>query len=151
MSTFYFSRIDNCNSMLFGYTNGVTSDLQWIQNYAARTIMRITKFVNISTNSLCAIALCFQCHSSTTPSYITDMLQKSHHTHATLASAHTPCLFSIDMHTLRQHLVIGHFLLLLLSVTLFKMMSCAPHHCHHQCFLCRHTCFAQLTKTEHSI
>ena len=57
---------------------------------------------------------------------------KSHCTPATLAPAHTPCLFSIDLHTVRQHLVIVHFLLLpLLSGTLFQMMSSVPHHCHH--------------------
>ena len=37
---------------------------------------------------------------------------KSHCTPATLAPAHTPCHFSIDLHTVRQHLVIVHFLLL---------------------------------------
>ena len=43
-----------------------------------------------------------------------------------------PCLFSIDLHTVRQHLVIVHFLLLLLlSGTLFQMMSGVPHHSHH--------------------
>ena len=57
---------------------------------------------------------------------------KSHCTPATLAPAHAPCLFSIDLHTVRQHLVIVHFLLLLLlSGTLFQMMSGVPHHCHH--------------------
>ena len=55
-----------------------------------------------------------------------------HCTPASLAPAHTPCLFSIDLHTVRQHLVIVHFLLLLLlSGTLFQMMSGVPHHCHH--------------------
>ena len=57
---------------------------------------------------------------------------KSHCTPATLAPAHTPCLFSIDLHTVRQHLVIVHFiLLLLLSGTLFQMMSGVPHHSHY--------------------
>ena len=57
---------------------------------------------------------------------------KSHCTPATLAPAHTPCLFSIDLHIVRQHLVIVHFLLLLLlSGTLFQMMSGVPHHSHH--------------------
>ena len=57
---------------------------------------------------------------------------KSHCTPATLAPAHTPCLFSMNLHTVRQHLVIVHFLLhLLLSGTLFQMMSGVPHHCHH--------------------
>ena len=57
---------------------------------------------------------------------------KSHCTPASLAPAHTPCLFSIDLHTVKQHLVIVHFLLLLLlSGTLFQMMSGVPHHSHH--------------------
>ena len=57
---------------------------------------------------------------------------KNHCTPATLAPAHTPCLFSIDLHTVRQHLAIVHFLLLLLlSGTLFQTMSGVPHHCHH--------------------
>ena len=69
--------------------------------------------------------------------------------HCTLAPAHTPCLFSIDLHTVWQHLVIVHFLLLLLlSGTLFQMMSGVPHHCHHLSLVWRHTCFVQFTKTE---
>ena len=57
---------------------------------------------------------------------------KSHHTSATLAPAHTPCLSSIDLHTVRQHLLIARFhLLLILSGTQFQMMSGVPHHCHH--------------------
>ena len=76
--------------------------------------------------------LCYHCYSSTAPSYVTEMLQKSHRTPATLAPAHTPCLFSIDLHTVRQHLVIVHsLLLLLLSGTLFLIMSDEPHHCRH--------------------
>ena len=95
VSAFVLSRIDYCNSLLFGSTHDVTSHLQR---------MSLT----------CCI--------------------KSHCTPATLAPAHTPCLFSIDLLTVRQHLVIVHFLLLLLlSGTLFQMMSCVPHHCHHLC------------------
>ena len=38
----------------------------------------------------------------------------------------------VVLYTVRQHLVIVHFLLLLLlSGTLFQMMSGVPHHCHH--------------------
>ena len=74
---------------------------------------------------------------------------ESHCTPATLAPAHTPCLFSIDLHTVKQHLVIVHFLLLLLlSGTLLQMMSGVPHHCHHLSLVWRHTCFVQFTKTE---
>ena len=136
-----------------------------MQNYAARVILRLPvsssitihlkslHWLPVKVRSTYKIAcLCYHCHSSTAPSYVTDMLHKKPlHTRntrsssytmpllnrpayskATLAPAHTPCLFSIDLHTVRQHLVIVHFLLLLLlSGTLFQMMSGVPHHCHH--------------------
>ena len=41
VSAFVLSRIDYCNSLLFGSTNDVTSHLQRIQNYAARVIFRL--------------------------------------------------------------------------------------------------------------
>ena len=141
---FVLSRIDYCNSLLFGFTHDATSHLQRIQNYAARVILRLPKSSNITTHlkshhwlpvkvrSTYKIAcLCYHCHSSTAPSYVTDMLQKSHRTPATLAPANTPCLLSIDRHTVRRHLVITRFPLLLpLSEILLQMMSGVPHHCH---------------------
>ena len=145
VSAFVLSRIDYCNSLQFGSTHNVTSHLQRIQNYAARIILRLPKsssitihlkslhWLPVKVRSTWKIAcLCYHCHSSTAPSYVTDMLHiKPLHT-ATLAPAHTPCLFSIGLHTVRQHLVIVHFLLLLLlSGTLFQMMSGVLHHCHH--------------------
>ena len=145
VSAFVLSRIDYCNSLLFGSTHDVTSHLQRIQNYAARVTLHLPKSSSITTHlkslhwlpvkvrSTYKIAcLCYHCHSSTAPSYVTDMLHKSHCTPASLTPAHTPCLFSIDLHTVRQHLVIIHFLLLLLMYgTLFQMMSGVPHPCHH--------------------
>ena len=142
VSAFVLSRIDYCNSLLFGSTHDVTSHLQRIQNYAARVILhlpmssRITihlkslHWLPVKVRSTYKMAcLCYHCHSSTTPSYVTDMLHKKPLHTPTLAPAHTPCLFSIDLHTVRQHLVIVHFLLLLLlSGTLFQMMSGVPHH-----------------------
>ena len=125
-----------------------------MQNYAAPIMLRLPKSSNITTHikslhwlpvkvgSTYKIGcLCYHCHSSTAPSYVANMLQKkpSH------APAHTPCLFSIDMHTVGQHLVIVHFLL---SGTPFQMMSGVPHHCQHLSLVCRHTCFVQFTKTE---
>ena len=151
-SAFVLSRIDYCNSLLFGSTHDVTSHLQRIQNYAARVILclpmsssitihlKSLHWLPVKVRSTYKIAcLCYHCHSSTAPSFVTDMLHKKPHpllhrccTPATLAPAHTPCLFSIDLHTVRQHLAIVHFLLLLLlSGTLFQMMSGVPHHCHH--------------------
>ena len=145
VSAFALSRIDYCCSLLFGSTHDVTSHLQRIQNYATRVILRLQKtssitihleslhWLPVKVRSAYKIAcLCYHCHSSTAPSYVTDMLHKKPlHTHNT-RPAHTPCLFPIDLHTVRQHLVIVHFpLLLLLSGTLFKMMSGVTHHCHH--------------------
>ena len=138
----FCQKIDYCSSLLFGSTHDVTSHLQRIQNYAARLILLIPKSFYITTHlkslhwlpvkekSTCKIAcLCYHCHSCIAPAYVADMLQKKpSHTRST----HTQCLFSIDLHTVRQHLVIARFLLLLLlSGTLFQMMSGVPHHCQH--------------------
>ena len=138
VSAFVLSRIDYCNLLLFGSTHDVTSYLHRIQNYAARVILRLPKsssitihikslhWLPVKVSSTYKIAcLCY--HHMSLACCI-----ESHCTPATLAPAHTPCLFSIDLHTVRQHLVIVHFiLLLLLSGTLFQMMSDVPHHCHH--------------------
>ena len=50
VSAFVLSRIDYCNSLLFGSTSDVTSHLQRIQNYAARVILCIPKSANITTH-----------------------------------------------------------------------------------------------------
>ena len=93
-SAFVMSRIDCCNSLLFGSTHDVTSHLQRIQNYAARLILHLPRSSNVTTHqkslhwfpinvrSTYKIAcLCHHCHSSTAPSYVADVLQKmSSHT-----------------------------------------------------------------------
>ena len=43
VSDFVLSRIDYCNSLLFGSTHDVTSHLQRMQNNAARLILRLPK------------------------------------------------------------------------------------------------------------
>ena len=165
VSAFVLSRIDYCSSLLFGSSHDVISHFQRVQNYAARVILRLPMSSSLTTHlkslhwlpvkvrSTYKIAcLCFHCHSSTAPSYFADMLQKSDHTPATLATAHTACLFSIDLHTVRQHVVFAcYLLLLLLSGTLFPMMSGVPHHCHHLGLVLRHTSFVQFTRTELSL
>ena len=121
VSAFALSRIDYCNSLLFGSTLDVTSHLQRIQNYAAQVILRLPKsssitihlkslhWLPVKVRSTYKIAcLCYHCHSNTAPSYVTCCI-KSHCTPATLTPAHTPCLFSIDLHTVRQQLVIIFF------------------------------------------
>ena len=117
------SRIDYCNSLLFGSTHDVTSHLQRIQNYAARVILRLQKSSNITTHlkslhwlpvkvrsTYKIVCLLYHCHSSTAPSYVTDMLHKRHHTAATLAPAQTQYLLSTNQYTVKQHLSIACFL-----------------------------------------
>ena len=119
VSAFVLSRIDYCNSLLFGSTHDVTSHSQRIRNYAVAVILRLPRSSCITTHTI------LYHHMSPT------CCMENHLTPVTLAPAHTPCLFSIDLHAVRQHLVIVHFLLfLLLSGTLFQMMSGVPHHCH---------------------
>ena len=89
VSAFILTRIYSCNSLQFGSTHDVTSHLQWIQNYAARVILFLPKSSSITTHlkslhwlpvkvrSTYKIAcLCYHCHSSKTPSYVTDLLPK---------------------------------------------------------------------------
>ena len=113
VSAFALSRIDYCNSLLFGYTHDVTSNLQRIQNYAARVIVRLPKSSNITTHlkslhwlpvkvrSTYKIAcLCYHCHSSTAPSYVADMLQKKPlHTRNTCSSSYTMPLLNRPVHS----------------------------------------------------
>ena len=94
VSAFVLSRIDYCISLLFDSTHDVTSNLQRIQNYAARVILRLPMSSSITTHlgslhwlpvkvrSTYKIAcLCYLCHSSSPPSYVADMLhEKPSHT-----------------------------------------------------------------------
>ena len=50
VSAFVLSRIDYCNSLLFGSTHYVTSHLQRIQNYAARVILCLPRSSSITTH-----------------------------------------------------------------------------------------------------
>ena len=96
VSAFVLSRIVNCNSLLFGSTHDVISHLQRIQKYAARVILRLPKsssitihlkslhWLPVNVRSTHKIAcLCYHCHSSAAPSYVTDMLHRMPlHTHS---------------------------------------------------------------------
>ena len=50
VSAFVLSRIDYCSSLLFGSTHDVTSNLQRMQNYAARVILRLPMSSSITTH-----------------------------------------------------------------------------------------------------
>ena len=111
VSAFALSRIDYCNSLLFLSTHDVTSHLQRIQNYAAREILRLPKSSSITIHlkslhwlpvkirSTYKIAcLRYHCHSSSAPSYVTDMLhRKPLHTRNT--SSYTMPLLNISAHS----------------------------------------------------
>ena len=49
VSAFVLSRIDYCNSLLFGSNHDVTSHLQRMQNNAARVILRLPRSSSITT------------------------------------------------------------------------------------------------------
>ena len=87
VSAVVLSRIDYCNSLLFGSTHDVTCHFQRILNYAARVILRLPMSSSITTHlkslhwipvkvrSTYKIAcVCYHCHSSTAPLYVADML-----------------------------------------------------------------------------
>ena len=94
-------------------THDVTSHLQWIQNYAARVILRLPKSSSITIHlkslhwfpvkvrSTYKIAcLCYHCHSSTAPSYVTGMLhRKPLHTCNTRSSSYTMPLLNRPAHS----------------------------------------------------
>ena len=113
VSAFVLSRIDYCNSLLFGSTHDVTSHLQRIQNYAARVILRLPMsssitihlkslhWLPVKVRSTYKIAcLCYHCHNSTAPSYVTDMLHKKPlHTRNTRSSSYTMPLLNRPAHS----------------------------------------------------
>ena len=91
----------------------MTSHLQRIQNYAARVILRLPKsssitihlkslhWLPVKVRSTYKIAcLCYHCHSSTAPSYVTGMLhRKPLHTRNTRSSSYTMPLLNIPAHS----------------------------------------------------
>ena len=113
VSAFVLTRIDHCNSLLFGSTHDVTSHLQRIQNYAARVILCLPKSSSITIHlkslhwlpvklrSTYKIAcLCNHCHSSTAPSYVADMLHKKPlHTGNTCSRSYTMPLLNRPAHS----------------------------------------------------
>ena len=82
-------------------------------NYAARVILRLPKsssitihlkslhWLPVKVRSTCKIAcLCYHCHSSTAPSYVTDMLhRKPSHTSNTRFSSYTMPLHNRPAHS----------------------------------------------------
>ena len=112
VSAFVLSRIDYCNSLLFGFTHDVTSHLQRIQTMQ-RVILRLSKsssitihlkshhWLPVKVRSTYKMAcLCYHCHSSTVPSYVTGMLhRKPLHTRNTRSSSYTMPLLNRPAHS----------------------------------------------------
>ena len=106
VSVFVLSRIDYCSSLLFCSTHDATSHLQRIHNYAARVILRLPKsFTKAlvfchSKKHLPNDCLCYHCHSSTAPSYVTDMLyEKPSHSCNTRLSSYAMSLLNRAAHS----------------------------------------------------
>ena len=113
VSAFALPIIDYCSSLLFGSTHDVTSHLQRMQNYAARVILRLPMSSSIAThlrslhwlpvrvrNTNKIACLCYHCHSSTAPSYVTDMLlKKPSHIRNTLSSLYAMPILNRPAHS----------------------------------------------------
>ena len=113
VSAFVLSRIDYCNSLLFGSTHDVTSHLLRIQNYAARVILRLPMsssitihlkslhWLPVKVRSTYKVAcLCYHYHSTTAPSYVADILHKKLlHTRITRTSSYTMPLLNRTAHS----------------------------------------------------
>ena len=113
VSAFVLSKIDYCNSLLFGSTHDRTSHWQRIQNYAARVILclpmsssitihlKSLHWLPVKVKSTYKIAcLCYHCHSSSAPSYVTDMLHKKPlHTRNTRSSSYNMPLLNRPAHS----------------------------------------------------
>ena len=110
VSAFILSRIDYCDTLLFGSTHDVTSHLQRLQKYAARVILRRPKsssiiihlkslhWLPVKVRSTYKIAcLCYHCHSSFAPSYFTGMLHRK--TLHTRSSSYTMPLLNSPAHS----------------------------------------------------
>ena len=141
LSAFVLSRIDYCNSLLFGSTHDVISHLQQIQNYADRVILRLPKsssitihlkslhWLPVKVRSTYKIAcLCYHCNSSTDPSYVTYMLRrKPLHTRNARSSSYTMPLLNRPAHS---KTTLGHRLFSFASSSVWNSfpndVRCAP-------------------------
>ena len=117
VSAFALSRIEYCNSLLLFFALDLTSHLQRIHNYAARVVLRLPMSSSITTclrslhwrpvkvrNTFKIACLCYHCHSSTAPSYVTGMLhRKPLHTRKSRSSSYTVPLLNRPAHSKATH------------------------------------------------
>ena len=88
VSEFVLSRLDYCNSLLFGCPQYLLNKLQKVQNNAARLVRRVSKTDHMSPH-LASLhwlpidsriqyrlsTLCYNCLNSTAPDYFTELLR----------------------------------------------------------------------------
>ena len=88
VSEFVLSRLDYCNSLLFGCPQYLLNKLQKVQNNAARLVRRVSKTDHMSPH-LASLhwlpidsriqyrlsSLCYNCLNSTAPDYFTELLR----------------------------------------------------------------------------
>ena len=116
VSAFVLSRLDYCNSLLFGCPQYLLNKLQKVQNNAARLVLRVSKTDHIS-HHLASLhwlpidsriqyklfSLCYNCLNSTAPDYLTELLRICKPTHQ-LRSFSDTSIFSIP--TVHTHSIV---------------------------------------------
>ena len=116
-SAFVLSRLDYCNSLLFGCPRYLLNKLQKVQNNAARLVLRVSKTDPISPH-LASLrwlpidsriqyklsSLCYDCLNSTAPDYLTELLRIHKPTRQPRSSSDTSilCIPTVRTHSLGQ-------------------------------------------------
>ncbi|WP_419650303.1 reverse transcriptase domain-containing protein, partial [Thiolapillus sp.] len=117
VSAFVLSRLDYCNSLLFGCPQYLLNKLQKVQNNAARLVLRVSKTDHISPH-LASLhwlpidsriqyklsSLCYNCLNSTAPDYLTELLRIYKPTRQLRSSSDTSilCIPTVRTHSLGQ-------------------------------------------------
>ena len=117
VSAFVLSRLDYCNSLLFGCPQYLLNKLQKVQNNAARLVLRVSKMDHISPH-LASLhwlpiasriqyklsSLCYNCLNSTAPDYFTELLRIYKPTCQLCSSSDTSilCIPTVRTHSLGQ-------------------------------------------------
>ena len=117
VSAFVLSRLDYCNSLLFGCPQYLLNKLQKVQNNAARLVPRVSKTDHIfphlaslhwlpmdSRIQYKLSSLCYNCLNSTAPDYLTELLRIYKPTRQLRSSSDTAilCIPSVRTHLLGQ-------------------------------------------------
>ena len=112
VSAFVLSRLDYCNSLLFGCPQYLLYKLQKFQNNTARLVLRVSKMDHISPH-LASLhwlpidsriqyklsSLCYNCLNLTAPDYLTELLRICKPTLQLRSSSDTSILCFPTVHT----------------------------------------------------